>query len=75
MEMGPALIGREDPDISAAIHDVLAAEGIGLRLNARCISLAASGGDMAAMQKLQRLQFDMIKEWQLAGGSKVKKIK
>ena len=48
IEMAPALIAREDPDISSAIHDVLAAEGIGLRLNARCISLAAGGAGVEA---------------------------
>ena len=31
---------------------------------------------MGAMQKLQRLQFDMMKEWQRTGGSQAsKKIK
>jgi pyruvate/2-oxoglutarate dehydrogenase complex dihydrolipoamide dehydrogenase (E3) component len=43
VEMGPALIGREDPDISTAIHDVLTGEGVAVRLNARCISLEPAG--------------------------------
>jgi hypothetical protein len=32
------------------------------------LSLAASTGDMAAAQKAQRMQFDMIKEWNASGG-------
>jgi pyruvate/2-oxoglutarate dehydrogenase complex dihydrolipoamide dehydrogenase (E3) component len=40
LEMGPRLIGREDQDVSEAVHEILEAEGIHLRLNAKCISLA-----------------------------------
>jgi len=40
VEMGPRLIGREDEDISAAILDIIQAEGIHVRLNAKCITLA-----------------------------------
>lgn len=40
VEMGPRLIGREDPDISDAIRAVLEAEGIEVRTNACCIGLA-----------------------------------
>jgi pyruvate/2-oxoglutarate dehydrogenase complex dihydrolipoamide dehydrogenase (E3) component len=40
VEMGPRLIGREDEDISQAVREILQAEGIRLRLNAKCISLA-----------------------------------
>ena len=39
VEMGPRLIGREDPDVSDAIADILAAEDIELRLDAKCIAL------------------------------------
>ncbi len=38
IEMGPALIGREDPEVSAAIKDILEAEGIAVRLNAKCLA-------------------------------------
>jgi pyruvate/2-oxoglutarate dehydrogenase complex dihydrolipoamide dehydrogenase (E3) component len=48
VEMGSTLIGREDPDISSAIRDVCAEEGIAIRLDARCISLAAEGDSIAA---------------------------
>ncbi len=40
VEMGPRLIGREDEDVSQAVRDILEAEGIHVRLNAKCISLA-----------------------------------
>ena len=40
VEMGPRLIGREDEDTSEAVRDILEAEGIQIRLNAKCISLA-----------------------------------
>ena len=40
VEMGPRLIGREDPDISDAIREILEAEGIVIRLNACCIRVA-----------------------------------
>lgn len=39
VEAGPRLIGREDEDVSEAIHEILAGEGIGFRLNASCIAL------------------------------------
>jgi pyruvate/2-oxoglutarate dehydrogenase complex dihydrolipoamide dehydrogenase (E3) component len=40
IEMGPRLIGREDNDISEAVREILEAEGIQIRVNAKCISLA-----------------------------------
>ena len=40
VEMGPRLIAREDEDVSQAVHEILEAEGINIRLNAKCISLA-----------------------------------
>lgn len=48
IEMGPRLIGREDEDISAAIRGILEAEGIEIRLNARCIGLSNAGEKIAA---------------------------
>src|SRR5688572_20910917 len=39
VEMGPRLVGREDEDVSAAIQEILRAEGIELRLGAQCLSL------------------------------------
>jgi pyruvate/2-oxoglutarate dehydrogenase complex dihydrolipoamide dehydrogenase (E3) component len=43
VEMGPRLIGREDEDVSQAVREILEAEGIHIRLNAKCISLAKRG--------------------------------
>jgi len=40
VEMGPRLIGREDPDISDAIRAILQGEGIEVRTDACCIRLA-----------------------------------
>jgi len=40
VEMGPRLVGREDEDVSQAVREVLESEGIRIRLNAKCISLA-----------------------------------
>jgi pyruvate/2-oxoglutarate dehydrogenase complex dihydrolipoamide dehydrogenase (E3) component len=40
VEMGPRLIGREDEDVSDAVRNILELEGIGIRSNAKCISLA-----------------------------------
>jgi pyruvate/2-oxoglutarate dehydrogenase complex dihydrolipoamide dehydrogenase (E3) component len=40
VEMGDRLVSREDEDVSAAIADILAAEGVGIRVGAKCIRLA-----------------------------------
>ncbi|WP_454723084.1 MULTISPECIES: FAD-containing oxidoreductase [Cupriavidus] len=47
VERGPRLIPREDADVSEAIRGILAAEGIGLRLDAECISLERRGAAVA----------------------------
>jgi len=47
VEMGPRLIGREDEDVSEAVREILEAEGIHIRLNAKCISLAQRDGGVA----------------------------
>jgi pyruvate/2-oxoglutarate dehydrogenase complex dihydrolipoamide dehydrogenase (E3) component len=44
VEMGPRLIGREDEDVSQAVLEILEAEGIHIRRNAKCISLAKRDG-------------------------------
>ena len=40
VEMGPRLIGKEDEDVSVAVREILEIEGIRIRPNAKCISLA-----------------------------------
>jgi pyruvate/2-oxoglutarate dehydrogenase complex dihydrolipoamide dehydrogenase (E3) component len=48
VEMAPRLIPREDDDISMAVQEIVEREGVTIRLNAECISLARKGGDVAA---------------------------
>jgi pyruvate/2-oxoglutarate dehydrogenase complex dihydrolipoamide dehydrogenase (E3) component len=47
VEMAPRLIQNEDEDVSTAVHDILAGEGIDIRLNAQCISVEKRGSDIA----------------------------
>src|SRR6476469_9595093 len=49
VEMGPRLIGREDDDVSQAVREILELEGIGIRTNAKCISLAKRDGRSAVV--------------------------
>jgi pyruvate/2-oxoglutarate dehydrogenase complex dihydrolipoamide dehydrogenase (E3) component len=48
IEMAPRLVHREDEDVSAAIHEIVTNEGIGVRLNARCISVSGENGRVTA---------------------------
>ena len=41
IEMESALIGREDAEVSAAVKDILEAEGIRVRLDAKCLAVRA----------------------------------
>jgi pyruvate/2-oxoglutarate dehydrogenase complex dihydrolipoamide dehydrogenase (E3) component len=47
VEMAPRLIGREDEDVSDAVREILEAEGIKVRLNAKCISMVNHAGGVA----------------------------
>jgi pyruvate/2-oxoglutarate dehydrogenase complex dihydrolipoamide dehydrogenase (E3) component len=47
VEMGPRLIAREDEDVSQTVREILEAEGIDVRLNAKCISLAKRDSGVA----------------------------
>lgn len=47
VEMGPRLLGREDADVSDSIRQTLELEGISIRSNAKCISLARRGSRVA----------------------------
>jgi pyruvate/2-oxoglutarate dehydrogenase complex dihydrolipoamide dehydrogenase (E3) component len=49
VEMGPRLIGREDEDVSQGVREILEAEGINIRLNAKCISLEKRDGGVAVV--------------------------
>ena len=58
-----------DPSARARLE---AWEAVALKYQpeAQRLSAAAGAGDMGAVQKLQRLQFDLIKEWSRTGGTK-----
>ena len=47
VEMAPRLIQREDADVSQAIGAILEAEGVHMRLNAKCIALEKRGEKVA----------------------------
>jgi pyruvate/2-oxoglutarate dehydrogenase complex dihydrolipoamide dehydrogenase (E3) component len=44
VEMGPRLIGREDPEVSDGVRAILKGEGIEVRTSAKCIALAPRDG-------------------------------
>lgn len=44
VEMGDRLIAREDEDVSHAVKEILENEGINVRLNAKCLSVAGENG-------------------------------
>jgi len=48
IEMAPRLVRHEDEDVSAAIKDIVEREGVEVRLNAECISLAKRGDSIVA---------------------------
>jgi pyruvate/2-oxoglutarate dehydrogenase complex dihydrolipoamide dehydrogenase (E3) component len=48
IEMGPRLVGREDEDVSESVRDILEAEGVGIRVNAKCVSLGRRGDKIIA---------------------------
>jgi pyruvate/2-oxoglutarate dehydrogenase complex dihydrolipoamide dehydrogenase (E3) component len=48
VEMGPRLVGREDPDVSDAVREILEAEGIEIRLNAECVAFELASGGVRA---------------------------
>jgi pyruvate/2-oxoglutarate dehydrogenase complex dihydrolipoamide dehydrogenase (E3) component len=47
VEKGPGLLGREDPDVSDGIAEVMTGEGIDIRLNSDCISAGKAGNEIA----------------------------
>src|SRR5262249_43868322 len=47
VEMGPRLIGKEDEDVSDCVRQILENEGVTIRPNAKCISLAMRNGKVA----------------------------
>ncbi|MDF2995885.1 MAG: FAD-dependent pyridine nucleotide-disulfide oxidoreductase [Xanthobacteraceae bacterium] len=47
IEKSERLVPREDEDVSLALADILAGEGVGIRLNAECIRLERQGEGVA----------------------------
>jgi len=47
IEKGPRLIGRDDPDVSAAVQEILEAEGVHVRTKADCLSATRHNGGIA----------------------------
>ena len=48
VEKGERIVSREDPEISAAIQQILEEDGVRFRLDAECISFEKRGNDIAA---------------------------
>jgi pyruvate/2-oxoglutarate dehydrogenase complex dihydrolipoamide dehydrogenase (E3) component len=48
IEMGPRLVHREDEDVSEAVKSIVEREGIHVRVDAKCISLAPAGTGVTA---------------------------
>ncbi len=48
IEMAPRLVAREDDDVSDAVRAILENEGVGVRVNATCLSVSRDGGDVVA---------------------------
>ncbi len=47
VEMADRLIAREDPDVSDAVREILEAEGVEVRLNAKCLAVEKDGNGIA----------------------------
>jgi pyruvate/2-oxoglutarate dehydrogenase complex dihydrolipoamide dehydrogenase (E3) component len=47
VEKAPRLIAREDEDVSAAVKEILEAEGVAVRLDAQCIRFEPRGAEIA----------------------------
>ncbi|MBL8895785.1 MAG: FAD-containing oxidoreductase [Rhizobiales bacterium] len=53
IEMAPRLVPREDEDVSAVVRDILQREGINIRLNAKCLTVAKHGNGVTANVECQ----------------------
>jgi pyruvate/2-oxoglutarate dehydrogenase complex dihydrolipoamide dehydrogenase (E3) component len=51
VERGPRLIGREDPDVSDAIREILENEGIAVICDAECIGVAREGNGVSVRSR------------------------
>ena len=60
VEMGPRLAAREDEDVSDALRQILETEGIRIRPNAKCISLAKRDGGVAVSVECEEGAPEMV---------------
>src|SRR5262249_13427607 len=51
VERGPRLIGREDPDVSNAIREIIENEGITVICDAECIGVAREGNGVSVSSR------------------------
>ena len=51
VERGDRLLPREDPEVSAAVVDILQREGISFHLSAECIEVHGKAGDISVVAK------------------------
>ncbi|WP_267221220.1 FAD-containing oxidoreductase [Dyella silvae] len=59
VERSPRLLPREDPEVSAAVVDILQREGIGLHLGAECIELQGRAGDVGVIAKCAKPRMEV----------------
>ncbi len=53
VEKSARLLSREDEDVSTSIREILQAEGVAMRLNAKCIHFEPRGGEIAVGVRLR----------------------
>jgi pyruvate/2-oxoglutarate dehydrogenase complex dihydrolipoamide dehydrogenase (E3) component len=59
VERSDRLLPREDPEVAAAVVDILQGEGIKLHLGAECIELQGEAGDIAVVAKCARPRMEV----------------
>jgi pyruvate/2-oxoglutarate dehydrogenase complex dihydrolipoamide dehydrogenase (E3) component len=60
LEMSPRLVQREDEDVSAAMREILEKEGIGVRVNAKCIAFSRRGDEVIAHAECEEGSPDVV---------------
>jgi pyruvate/2-oxoglutarate dehydrogenase complex dihydrolipoamide dehydrogenase (E3) component len=60
VEMGDRLIGRDDEDVSQTVKEILEAEGVEVRLDARCIGFKKRGDRVAVSASCEAGPEDMV---------------
>lgn len=60
VERGPGLIGRDDPDVSTCVQEILQAEGVHVRCNAECLSVSRHEDGVAVHAECNGASEDVI---------------